>query len=174
MDWVRLQHLIPAILKLDVEAIREAAGDEELTASAVIVVAIAGVASAIGTLHIFPGILTNPIMTVVGSFIGVGILFLLAKLFGGTGNFLSYYRPLGLAYALQWVAVIPVAGSFLAMITGIWMTVVAIVVTREVHGFSTGKAALVVLIPVILLMILVMMLVGLLGLAAIQAGFSGS
>ena len=174
MNWERLQHLIPAILKLDAQAIRDAAGDEELTASAVVVVAIAGVASAIGTLHIFPGIITNPIMTVVGSFIGVGILFLLAKLFGGTGDFLSYYRPIGLAYALQWITVIPVIGGFLGIITGIWMTVVTIVITREIHGFSTGKAALVVLIPLILVMLLLLLLIGMLGFAAISGGFSGS
>jgi hypothetical protein len=158
------------IIQLKEEDIKEVSEKEEYFPWGVLIVAVAGLASSIGTMDFFPGIITGPVMAVIGFFIGVGILFLIARLFGGTGSYMAYFRPLSYADILMWVSVIPFIGVFLSMVASIWLIVVSIKITQIVHNMDLPKAAIVVLIPIVVVFVLVL-LMGTAALALIGMGF---
>lgn len=96
----------------------------------------------------------------IGFFIGVGILYLIAKAFRGTGTYLqqSYATllfdvPLGILSAL--VLLIPFLGGLLAFALSIYRLVLTVFSIMAVHRLSGGKATAVVLIPVLVVFLLV-------------------
>jgi hypothetical protein len=95
----------------------------------------------------------------VSFFIGQGIIYLLAKAFGGTGTFLSQgYTyllisvPLGIITSA--LGLIPVLGSVAAVGLGIYGIVLQVFSLMAVHRLSGGKATAVVLIPIAILIVL--------------------
>ncbi|HLI07863.1 MAG TPA: YIP1 family protein [Ktedonobacteraceae bacterium] len=93
-------------------------------------------------------------------FIGMGILYGLAKAFGGQGTFLQqsyatllFQVPLGILTSL--IGLIPIAGAFIALIIDIYSIVLQIFAIMAVHRLSGGKATAVVLIPVAVVLLLV-------------------
>ncbi|HZR42512.1 MAG TPA: YIP1 family protein [Ktedonobacteraceae bacterium] len=91
--------------------------------------------------------------------IGLGILQLIAKAFGGQGTFVQYIYgyllfgvPLTIVSAL--LGFIPYLGSLVAAVIGIYHIVLQILMTMGVHRLSGGKATLVVLLPVIVIFVL--------------------
>ena len=97
-------------------------------------------------------------------FIGTGILYGLAKAFGGQGTFLQqgyttllFGVPLGILAAL--LNLIPIAGSFIGLAIGIYEIVLQIFAIMAVHRLSGGKASAVVLIPIAVVVVLVCALV---------------
>jgi len=85
-------------------------------------------------------------------FLGAGIEYLLARLFGGTGTFLIH------TYAMSLVAIpldtagivaliIPVVGILVLLGVGIYSTVLMVLAMQSAHRLPTGKAVAVVLIP---------------------------
>ncbi|GCE02996.1 Yip1 family protein [Dictyobacter aurantiacus] len=95
------------------------------------------------------------ILTIVGFFIGTGILFLIAKAFGGQGTFLQYVYsyllfevPLGILSSL--LALIPILGSLAALALGIYRIILQVYMTMAVHRLSGGRATMaVLLLPII-------------------------
>jgi len=92
-------------------------------------------------------------------FIGVGILYLIARAFGGQGTFLAqgytyllFEVPLGIVTSL--LALIPILGGLVAIAVGIYALVLQIFSIMAVHRLSGGKATLVVFIPVIVALVL--------------------
>lgn len=93
-------------------------------------------------------------VVVVGAiFIGVAIYHGIARLFGGTGSFLSYAYLLSLvlvpvdafdAFAL----LIPVLGYIIVGAVGIYALYLAVLATQAAHHLPVNKAAAVILIPV--------------------------
>ena len=86
-------------------------------------------------------------------FIGMAIIYGLARAFGGQGTFLTqsytyllFDVPLGIVSSL--IALIPIAGGFIAIAIGIYRIVLAIFSVMAVHRLSGGKATAVVLIPI--------------------------
>ncbi len=141
------------IVKLNKDVAEEVSKDENAFAPAMAFIAIGGLASGIGA--ILRGgsvmlIVGAPILAVLFSFVGVGILYLLARLFGGTGDYKGYYTALGIGDLPAWAGIIPFLGAFVAL----WSIPVAVIVTERVHKISTGKAVAVVLIPVALAVLL--------------------
>lgn len=99
------------------------------------------------------------IITFIGFFIGVGILYLVARMFGGQGPFMVYshalalaYIPLGIAAAI--VGLIPFLGTLAALAAGIYAIYLAIQATASTHRLSQGKSVAVVLIPVAVIFVL--------------------
>ena len=95
----------------------------------------------------------------LGFFIGVGILYLIAKAFGGQGTFLAqgytyllFEVPLGTITAV--LGLIPILGALVAIGVGIYALVLEIFSIMAVHRLSGGKATLVVFIPVIVVFVL--------------------
>jgi len=144
------------ILQLKEEAIKETSEKPEYFGWGVLIVAVAGLAGPIGSLKFFPGIIVGPITAVIGAFIAVGILWIIAKIFGGKGEYMAYFRPLAMADIIQWVTVIPFIGVFLGSLAGIWQIVVAIKTTQVVHEMDMPKAIVVVLIPIVIVFFLLL------------------
>lgn len=155
------------IVKLNGSVMTKVAADKDATGMGVLIIAIAGVAAAIGALNPF-GIIMMPIAYLIGTFIGIGIIHLLAKLFGGKAKFSEFYRTSSHAYVVNWIAIIPILGPMVSGIAGLWNLVVTVFVLKNVHKLTTGKAVVVVLIPVVIAII-----IGVVAAAAIIAMFAG-
>ncbi|MEW6638001.1 MAG: YIP1 family protein [Actinomycetota bacterium] len=110
------------------------------------------------------GIIFAPIFAAIGLFIGAGIAHLLVMLIVGSGNagFEATFRVVSYAQVTQLVGWIPLIGGLIA---GIWGIVLSILGIREAHATTTGKAALVVLIPAAIVLLLVLILGALIGAA---------
>ena len=87
-------------------------------------------------------------------FVGAGILHLIAKALGGKSSFKGYMYATGYATAPRVIAFIPFLGGIIA---ALWSLACLVVATRETQEFSTGKAILTILIPVIAASILALM-----------------
>jgi len=99
----------------------------------------------------------------IGFFIGQGILFGLARLFGGTGRFLDqgylvllFSVPLGLISLV--LGFIPILGGIVGFLLAIYEIVLQIFVIQAAHRLSGGKATAVVLLPVVIGIILFLIL----------------
>jgi len=103
-------------------------------------------------------IIAAPIGGAIGLLILSGILHLLVRLIVGAGEsgFAATFRVASYATVVNLVGWIPIIGSLVALAYGIYLFTVGI---REMHETTTGKAALIVLIPAG--MILLLVLVGL-------------
>ncbi|HLQ28952.1 MAG TPA: Yip1 family protein [Ktedonobacteraceae bacterium] len=95
----------------------------------------------------------------LGFFIGVGILYLIAKAFGGQGTFLAqgytyllFEVPLGIVISL--LGLIPYLGGLVGFAAGIYAIVLNIFSIMAVHRLSGGKATAVVLIPLAVVFVL--------------------
>ena len=84
------------ILQLDADAIRDVSKDEDALLPALIFFAVSGLAIGAGR-YSFETLIFGPILLTLLSFVIVGLLNILARLFGGSASFLELYRPLGLA-----------------------------------------------------------------------------
>jgi len=107
---------------------------------------------------LFFGMAVSLVLTVIllpiGWFIGAGILHLIAKALGGKSRFKGYMYATGYATAPRILAFIPFLGGIIA---ALWSLACLVVATRETQEFSTGKAILTILIPVIAASILALM-----------------
>jgi hypothetical protein len=97
-------------------------------------------------------IILAPIFAAIGLFIGAGILYLLVMLIVGSRNsgFEATFRVVAYSAVTSLVSWIPFIGWILSLYS-IYLGIVGI---REVHNTTTGKAALVILIPVVVLFII--------------------
>ncbi len=95
----------------------------------------------------------------LGFFIGNGITFLIARLFGGTGTFLE----LSYAVLLYWVpvqvvaavfALVPYLGGIVSLGIGIYAIVLEVFAVAVSQRMTTGKAVAVVLIPIAVVLLL--------------------
>lgn len=100
----------------------------------------------------------------LGFLIGVGILWLLARLLGGTGEYgryaylnATYTAPMTILIAL--LNLVPVLGGCLAFIIYIYELVLTYYATKVEHQLSSGRALIVVLLPIIFVLLLVLCLV---------------
>jgi hypothetical protein len=113
----------------------------------------------------FGGFITSlvlaPIFAAIGLFIGAGILHLLVMLIVGSGNsgYEATFRVGAYAAVTSLVSWIPFIG-WIASLYGIYLAIVGV---REVHATTTGKAALVVLIPVAVLFLIAIILIAIVG-----------
>ena len=95
----------------------------------------------------------------IGFFIGVGILWLSAKLFGGTGSFLThsyafmlFYVPLEAINAV--VGIVPFLGGLVALAVSIYSIVLAVFAVSATHHLSTGRSVAAVLLPAAIVAVL--------------------
>ena len=155
------------LVKLNRAVADEVAADDNAFGPAVLFFAIGGLAGGLGATLISGGagiaaIVLLPLFHVIGSFISVGILYIIARLLGGTGTYRSYYCALGIGSIPAWAQVVPVLGG----IVSLWSIPVAVIVTERVHKMSTGRAIMVILIPVVIALIIALAVIALVGIAA--------
>jgi len=120
-------------------------------------------------------IIAAPIGATIGLFIGAGIFHLLVMLIVGSSNvgFEGTFRVgayVAVTQLVTWLSSVPILGILVALVVFVYTIFLAIVGIREVHGTTTGRAALVVLIPVVVLGVLAFLILG----AALLAIFAAS
>ena len=96
-------------------------------------------------------IIVAPIFGAIGLFIAAAIQQLLVRLIVGTNNagFGSTFRVASYTQVTGLVNWIPIVGPLLSLY-GLYLAIVGI---REAHGTTTGKAALVILIPFVVVLV---------------------
>lgn len=162
--------------RLDNSTYEEVEADRGATGQAATVVAIAAVASAIGSYHEgSAGIIGSLIIAIVGWLIWSGITYLIGTMFfGGTADWGELLRTIGFAQApgvLNVLGIIPVLGGLVKFAVSIWVLVAGIVAIRQALDVSTGKAILVAVIGWLAIFI-PMLVLG--GLAAVMFGAAGA
>ena len=90
----------------------------------------------------------SPVLTLIGTFIGAGILHLCLMITGGEKNgFEATFRVVAYASgATALFQVIPFCGS---IVSGIWAIIAQIIGAMEMHETTAGKAVVAVLLPLI-------------------------
>lgn len=110
----------------------------------------------------FASLILTPIIAVIALFIVAGIIHLLVILLArpvSTG-FETTFRVIAYGNVASLVTWIPILG---ALVGGVWYTVLSILGVREAHQTSTGKAAVIVLIPVAVVVFILLVLAILIG-----------
>ena len=133
------------ILQLDARTILSVHRDEDALVPGILFFAVAGVAGGVAQFSL-SGMLFGLVMSTLLSFVVVGILNVLAQLFGAKCSFLELYRPIAIAAPIHWVQVVPVLGIFLGLLATIYSLVVAGRVLEVVGDLPRSKASLVVLL----------------------------
>jgi hypothetical protein len=120
----------------------------------------AGAATSFGGFLV--GIILAPIIGAVILFVMAGIRHLFVMLIVGSRNagFEATLRVQSYTFATRLVWWIPILGAIVGFFYGLYLSVVGI---REVHATTTGKAALVVLVPVGIVLVLLAILAAVLG-----------
>jgi hypothetical protein len=160
------------IVQLKEDAIDRARGDEEAFTMGLVIIALAGIGAAIGSLFPF-GLVAFPVMYIVGAFIFAAIVHLLATMvFKGEGEFIEFFRPYALAYVLQWVNAVWVLNVVLGWLAGLWMLVVTVICVERSYKLDRAQAIATVAIPVAVLFLLSMMFFAMVGVALFFAASS--
>lgn len=144
-----------AAATLDVTVYEEVEADTSATGQAAIVVALAAIAAAIGSIKY-----GNAIAGLVGSLIGwaiwAGVTYLVGKtLFKGTATWGELLRTLGFAQTpgiLSILAILPLVGGLVKLVIGIWLLITGIIAIRQALDISTGKAVAVAVLGWLALM----------------------
>ena len=94
-----------------------------------------------------------PFMMAFSILIGSGVTHLCLMIVGGNKNgFQSTFRAISYSWSGNLFEIVPFIGS---AIGGIYTLILTIIGVREVHGISTGKAVLAVLLPLIVIILLI-------------------
>lgn len=143
------------IVKLNERTMVGVSKDKAAFWNGIAIVAIVGVAVAIGSLQPWMIAFLVPLV-VLGSFINTGVTHIIALILGGRARYGEFYRTRAVSYVIFWPLVIPFVGFFASIFLSIWDIVVLVVTVRAVHRLSTVRALVAVLLPIILVGILVM------------------
>ena len=112
-------------------------------------------------------IILSPIVAVIFLFVGSAITHVCLAIVGGTNEeYEATFRVQCYAQAAQVWQVLPVAGAF---ISTIWTLAAAVIGLREMHGTTTGKAVLAIILPVLVCCGIGIVAAWLIGLAALTA-----
>lgn len=150
------------ILQLDLKIIDAVSRDEEALLPALLFFAVAGLANGAGQFS-FRGIVFGPIVATLLSFVFVGLLSVLSRLFGGKGEFLDLYRPLGVAAPIFWVQAVPLLGPFLVSLALVYFAVVAVVVVERSGNLPRGKSVAIVALLAGISLFLVLVFLAMIG-----------
>lgn len=120
------------------------------------------IGSTIGIAAFVMGIVLTPIISVIMWLIGSGIIYIVAKLLGGKGDFklqsylfAIYMAPISIISTI--IGVIPVV-NMLGIVVTLYSLYLLTLAIKESHRFTTMKAVITWLIPAVLLMIVVLVL----------------
>jgi hypothetical protein len=124
-----------------------------------------GVAYGFGNL--IADVILTPIGAAIGLFVFAAIAHLLVMLFVGNANsgYEATFRVVCYVSVTSLVNWIPLIGGLLALY-GLYLAVVGI---REMHATTTGRAALVVLLPIAVIFLLVLLVVAVAGIAFLSS-----
>ena len=105
------------------------------------------------------------VLEVIASLVMSALMFVFAKLLGGSGDFKTHYflpslYVIPVAVLTIVLNVIPFIGPLLGFVLAIYSLYLMTLSLKETHGFGTGKAILVWLLPVILAIVLAVLFAG--------------
>jgi hypothetical protein len=122
---------------------------------ALITAVIMGIGLTIVTLGVgFLAILFAPIAVVISVFLAAGLLWLCARIVGGTGTYEATMRVASYSNVVNVVGWIPIV-SILGSLYGLFLTWAGI---REVHKLTNLKAVLAVALAIIIVFLIVVLL----------------
>lgn len=130
---------------LHIDVYEEVEADSTATSQAAGVVAIVAICSAIGGISGgAEGVFGGLIAALVGWLLWAGVTYVIGdKLLGGTATWGELLRTLGFAQApgvLYVLGIIPLLGSLVVVIVGLWILVTSVVAIRQALDFGTGRA----------------------------------
>jgi hypothetical protein len=173
--WKNVLQKPEAVFKSEIKRASLEDFAKNLVIAGLIVGLISGIAGAIGISQTMFGALGSmtvfiasivlwPILLVISSLISSAIYYIFAKLLGGKGSFTQqaylislYTAPLTILLLI--VNLIPVIGFVVDILIGVYSLYLLTLVLKQVHKFTTGKAILTWLLPLIIILLLVMILV---------------
>lgn len=185
MDFALIFNRMIRAAKLDVAFYNEVEADTSLNQEALMVVIITAVASGVGSFiggillgqgigGALIGLVFGIVMGIVGYYIWAYLTqFIGTRLFQGTADVGELLRTLGYATAPQILgifALIPCAGSLVALVGALWSLVAGVVAVREALDLDTGKAVLTVVIGWLVVFVITAIIGGALGLGAAGLG----
>ncbi|MEK6835182.1 MAG: YIP1 family protein [Nanoarchaeota archaeon] len=122
-----------------------------------------------GTLRMFGQFVLGYIFAVLGSFVGAGFLFVWLLIFGGNKGYNKTYQLMVYSQTpsllFKWI-------PFLGIFASIYSFVLLIIGTKKIYNFTTARAVLIYLIPLILVFIIALAFVSLGLLAMLKSGTS--
>ena len=157
MDFIDYVKQAVEIVKLNGKAAVNVSKDKNATLMGILIIAIGAILSQVFDLEMLT-IMPVLIFTIIIYFIMVGIMHMLARLFGGQAKYMEYFRAESHAAILSWLVIlliIPFLAGIVNFLVSIWGIVVSVVILENVHKLTRGKAVMVVLIPIIVLVLLV-------------------
>lgn len=138
------------IVKLNGKAAVNISKDKNVTLMGILIIAIGSVLTTIGSKQFDFSLILIPLVAIIFYFIGIGVMHILARLFGGKAKYMEYFRAESHAAILGWLgilAIISYLGGIITFLTSIWGLVVSVVILKNVHKLTRGKAIIVVLLP---------------------------
>ena len=151
--------------RLDIPTYEEVEADRDATGQAAVVVAVAAICSAIGSIGDgTSGMIGGLIVAIVGCLVWSGVTYLIGTMFfGGTADWGELLRTIGFAQApgvFYILGIIPLVGGLVKFAVAIWVLVAGIVAIRQALDVSTGKAVLTAIVGWLALLIPMMLLGG--------------
>ena len=179
--------------------------DNKTIAISLVYIALGGIGSALSGLRdsgfnnsisvwlvLLLAIVLTPIIMIICHFIYTGIIYLVGKLFKGTGGFFDVFKALSVSYIpyvllipifLIWFLVDPssvvattddltistsaIIGLIIVMIFGIYCLVIQIIAVSEAHQFGIWRAIGTIFIPLILFTIIIFVIIAILFVAVL-------
>lgn len=113
----------------------------------------------IGAAAFILSLILTPIINIIVWLILSGILYIFAMIFGGKGDYKTqsylyaiYSAPLGIISSI--IILIPLIGPFLILLVWIYGLYLLTMALKEAHKYTTGKAVLTWLVPVLILFVI--------------------
>lgn len=170
MDLAAVWQRVLRAVRLEPGVLGEVGSDEKATGEAIVVAVGASLIGGLGAIWSRTFDVGSWIGGAIGTgtlglAIGVGILFLIGRLFQSRGTYLGLFRGGGYASAPTALGIVPVVGT---IVGSVWSIVLMIRAVRETQEVTDGAAVAIVLIPVA-----VGILIAALAFAALFAAFFG-
>lgn len=121
------------------------------------------------------GLIGGLIGTLIGFYVGNAILWVVAKVLGGKGDFMlqanllaTFYVPLVVVNAI--LGLIPVVGGLIVLLVGLYMLYLTTLALQVTHGYTTLNAVLTWLIPGVIVFVIAFFIAGAAFMALLGAG----
>jgi hypothetical protein len=169
------QDRVVGALRLQASTFEEVEHDASATSQAAMVVVLAAVSSAIGTMGAagIAGAVLGVVFSLIGWAIGAAVIWLVGtKIFPGKNTEADYgqlLRVVGYAQApglFGLLRIIPVLGYLVALAIAVWGLVAAIIGVRQALDYDDTLKAVIVCVVAWLIIVGMTMIVGILGLGA--------
>jgi hypothetical protein len=131
---------------------------KSVLAAGIIAGIIAGLASLDAALFLI-NIVAYPIAATLSFLISSGIYYLFARLFGGKGSYAAQSHLISLYLAPLFIVttillLVPAIGTWLNLAVAIYSLYLLTLVLKEIHGFTTTRAVLTWLIPLMIIFVI--------------------